>query len=434
MNSRVSYIRPPTSDIGHFIRLGHTAHQQLADWAAGGIFRPQRTVANPVHMESQWDLLSSLRASGTQVVLDTKGAELGSRSCVSGSLQRIPWAKPEGYWGPEDFDSSLSLSRHVELISEFVSEHPVDSVMVPAHYLEPSVAEAWLRQDTEICLALRNSLDRAELSRTQLIYPLVLPYKALEDYGWLSLVATRLRELPISSVWLRISNVGISATPAAIKRTVEALDVLLECNRPIVVDYVGGLAAFALCSVGAASGFAHGILMKENFRSSDLSKERKPNSGGFAPRVYLANAQTYVSSQQFDALMSARGMKSRFACTDPSCCGNKFRLMQEEFRKHFIVQRQSEFESFQATPEHRRASQVVSLLQRAADTSDAATRSKELATQSELVRKFATQATRFRRQIPVIEQLSKRRPMPLFRPPLPPLHNGSSARTDRDAS
>ena len=86
-------LRAPTDPIGHYIRLGDSGHRQLADLHAGGRFSPKRVVADASRLHHQAELVVALRTSGTQIVLDTKAAELSAEGRFSGFAAGAPWSR-----------------------------------------------------------------------------------------------------------------------------------------------------------------------------------------------------------------------------------------------------------------------------------------------------------------------------------------------------
>jgi hypothetical protein len=61
----------PVQPVAHFIRLGETGYHKLANLHAAGRFPATRIVVDASRLKHQKEFVSSLRAKGAEIVLDT---------------------------------------------------------------------------------------------------------------------------------------------------------------------------------------------------------------------------------------------------------------------------------------------------------------------------------------------------------------------------
>ena len=169
----------PISEVGHFLRLGHTGHRKLEDLYASGRFAIDRVVVDAAHIGRQEELLNSLRGSATEIVLDPQVAELSTPGGYLTSASKLPWAHRERPYAVEDFDQNR-ISDLAARIADFAVEHEVDVVMAPTRLLE-GPQDAWLAIDAETCQALRSALDARGARAVGVDYPLLTTYQVLLD-------------------------------------------------------------------------------------------------------------------------------------------------------------------------------------------------------------------------------------------------------------
>jgi uncharacterized membrane protein len=70
--------------VGHLLRLGESGYRKLANLKASGFLPAQHAVVDASKPHHQKEFLADLRASGVEIVLDTKSAELGTLHKCSG--------------------------------------------------------------------------------------------------------------------------------------------------------------------------------------------------------------------------------------------------------------------------------------------------------------------------------------------------------------
>src|SRR5271165_2651809 len=105
MAATVHVLRPQSPPIAGYHRVGHTGHRKLLDLHAAGRLPFRRFVFDASHLREQTDLAKTLKSSGCELVLDPNFAEMATAGRFrSSSIQRLPWANPDGPWEPGDFN------------------------------------------------------------------------------------------------------------------------------------------------------------------------------------------------------------------------------------------------------------------------------------------------------------------------------------------
>ncbi len=404
MNKVVS-LHPGNTATGHYVRLGATAHRKLEDWIVGGSLSIPRAVVDAAHIQQQQDLLATLRKHGTELVLDPKTAELATPGGSTGSARTLPWARPDGFWLPDHFTPRL-MREHAESIADFAVQHGVHAVFAPTHYLEGD-PRVWTRRDRLGCEALRDALNRNGGKEIDIDYPVIIRQQLLDDPAHIRALSYELSQMPIAYVWLRAAGFGSQATAAGLTRYINALDLFAELGRPVILDCLGGLVGLASCSIGAASGLGHGVAEKERFDSGPL---RKPSNGGGGgpPRVYLPDLDLYVSRKQLDQVLEVRGVKPKLVCNDPACCPNGIEDMRLASRRHFLIQRAQQIDSFNRVPVHRRAEHVIREVERTGRLGRTLERLLDSQNLPEIQKKMQKYNARLDRLAPALVELAER--------------------------
>lgn len=184
MTNIINFPHPnaPVQPVGHFIRLGETGYRQLANLHAAGRFPAARVVVDASRIKHQRDLVSSLRAKGAEIVLDTKVAELSALEKFAGYARHAPWsALGEGKpLKPSHFDPKASGDLFGQ-IARFAIEYRVDAVLAPTHFVGDANFKGWFAVDQASCRALRRALDREGGSTIGIDYLLIAPHTMLND-------------------------------------------------------------------------------------------------------------------------------------------------------------------------------------------------------------------------------------------------------------
>ena len=105
MAGEVHYIYGRPTPIGHFVRVGYNGHRHLETLFARGRFAPDRVVIDAARFDTQRELINTLSATGTEIVIDPTVAELSS---VADSK-----APPRAWRGPTRHDHLIMSTSKV---------------------------------------------------------------------------------------------------------------------------------------------------------------------------------------------------------------------------------------------------------------------------------------------------------------------------------
>lgn len=357
MNATIHKLHP-VLPVGHYLRLGHTGHRKLEDLHASGRLAIDRVVADAAHVADQKELLDSLRASATEVVLDARIAELSTPGGYRTSARKLDWAHPDRPYAVDDFDQN-QVSDVAAKIADFAVKHHVDVVMA-THFLE-GPQDRWLAVDAELCQALRLALDERGARSVAIDYPILTSYQVLLDGAARKALASHVADLPFEYLWLRIANFGTDKSAAGIRKYINATRDFHEVGRPIVADGIGGLPALGIVAFGAAGGFCHGVAEKERFYPRDWWKpSRSSGGGGTKKRVYFPGLDTYLNEEQSRTLLATRNAKPLLGCRDTGCCPGGWEDMILNPKTHYLNQTTRRVKDLGRAPDMRRADHFLS--------------------------------------------------------------------------
>ena len=354
--SNVIQLHPDPPKISPFLRVGHAEHRKCEDLLMAGKLPVSRFVFEAANVMRHSSLLQSIQLRGCESVLDPSVAELSAIGRCAGAVSRLPWAAEERPLNPDDF----RVGRNVKIgsqIARFALENRFDTVLSPAHLIEEDVD--WLGIDFDSCKILRDELDRLGGENVVVDYQLIVPYSKLNNERYLDFLIERLQPLPFEYLWVRIAGFGMDANPTAIGNVVKALMKLQRLKRPIICDYLSGLTSLAICSFGAASGFAHGLESKERFHPGYW---KKPSSGsGFLGRektLYFDVLDRRLKLSDARKLLSQPGARNVLACRRQDCCkSTDVMLLRPE--AHGIVQKTNAVAYLSQIPPEMRADRFV---------------------------------------------------------------------------
>lgn len=353
------HVVAPVQPVGHFIRLGESGYNKLANLHAAGRFPATRVVVDASRLAHQKELVSALRAKDAEIVLDTKVAELSALEKFDGYARHTPWsALGEGKpLGPHHFDpkSPSDIFGH---IARFAVQYQVNAVLAPTHFVgDPSFKE-WFAIDRASCLALRRALDREGGSAIAIDYLLVAPHTLLNDDSARSEFLSGLDGLPFDNLWIRASGFGNDARPLTTTRFLAAMLGLHNLGKPIVADYLGGLVGHAALAFGAISGICHGIGEKERFNAQSWHKPVKKSEDvkfGRVSRIFIAGLDRSATIPELELMANARGGRKLVACCDRACCPHGMSDMIADPRQHAAYQSFSMIENLSSVPDLNRA-------------------------------------------------------------------------------
>jgi hypothetical protein len=329
-------VKAPCDPFGHYVRLGDSGHRQLADLHAGGRFSPKRAVVDASRLHHQKELVEALRASGTQIVLDTKAAELTAERRFAGLAAGAPWSK-SGNGRPLTPGHFAQGSREdvIGQIARFAVEHQIHTVLSPGHYLREGTKSRWFAVDRDACIALRAALDRVGGHHISIDYELIMPHVSLNDVDERGHIVETLKDLPFDNLWLRASV------------------------KPIVADYLGGLVGLAAAYFGAISGFAEGVGERERFDAREWHKPPKVHEEdeefGRVTRIAISGFGRSVTVSELKQLHDAKGGRRLVACADRNCCLHGFPDMLANPKRHGLYQRTLQIREIEKIPNLNRA-------------------------------------------------------------------------------
>lgn len=340
-----------TQPIAAFLRVGHRDHRWLEERQAASNLPIRRFVFEAAHIGAQRSLVDQLRAAGCEIVLDTNFAELGSLGRFNGAVSRLPWAIEGRPWQTDDFGGNRTAYVASQM-AEFAVANDVAVVLSPSHLLEED--DEWMALDLALFDALRRALDSAGGSHIALDYHLIATAALLKEEEFRASIKQDLSGIVADNLWLRTSGFDAHSTGTGTRRYIEALRDLHEIKLPFVADMTGGFPALAAASSGAVGGISHGLARKEAFRAADYRRVPTGGGGGGTKRIYLADLDRWVNEEQFLAMTSTRGVRSRLVCTDTACCAQGRDDMIDNPKGHFITQRIRQIEDLSRVPEARR--------------------------------------------------------------------------------
>ena len=357
MAGKVHYIYGQPTPIGHFVRVGYNGHRQLETLFARGRFAPDRVVIDAARFDTQRELINTLSATGTEIVIDPTVAELSSVGRFEGASKGLAWANKTRPLDHGDFQGAEegTVARR---IADFAAARNVDTVLAPTHLLE-GAHDQWVSIDARSPLLLRDALDRAGRSDIAIDYQLIIPYRVLRNSAHRRVLVGVLRSLPFDNLWIRVAGFGADATPFGVRRYISSLSDFHVTQRPIIADCAGGLAALGVAAFGAAAGIAHGVAERERFDAGAWRRQPKDGGGGQNGRLYLPGIDRHLKLADVRAIMDARGARRLLACQDRDCCPRGLVDMLNDPKAHFLTQRRKQLLDLQRMPDLRRTSRFL---------------------------------------------------------------------------
>jgi hypothetical protein len=365
MTARIHYLTGKPEPIGHFIRIGSSGHHQLETLHSCGRLPVNRVVAEAASFGAQSELFGLLRNTGAEITLDTRIAELSEAGNYVPSAQWLASVDKSRPMTPRDFAGD-GCRRIASEVATFVVTKAVDAVLAPSHFVTNALS-TWWPIDRQLCLELRRALNEMGGDSIAIDYSLTTAYGTLREPEQRRAFLAGLGDLPFDNLRLRVSDFGADATPTAVRRYISAVADFHALKRPLVADYVGGLAGLAVAAFGATGAIAHGVSEKERFDARRCLVPRKPGGGGQSGRVYLPALDRYFKIDEARALLDVRGARRLLACEDRDCCPRGADDTFNDPKAHFITQRLAQLRDLSDTPEERRVSRFLDVHLAAAD-------------------------------------------------------------------
>ena len=354
--NNIHQLYPPSNPIGHFVRIGHTGHRVLESLYTASQVSISHAVLDANHVKRQEDLRHTLYDGGTEIILDTKSAELAYEAGLNSSIKELPWADLDRKHWVGDWEGSRGL-RRAEQIAEFAINTGSDAVLSPSHEIE-DVNSVWLGADIQMVRLLRDALDRSAAKHIRIDYHLTLPVSLLRNQNKILSIVDKIADKPVGNLWFRVSGFGMNASVTAIKRFIGLAWKLQNYNMPIIVDNVGGLTGISLAAFGAVGGICHGVAEKENFKISTWRKVKSNYGGGPKRRIYFPQLGLYLQKDKAKTLLKGRGMKSLAVCNDPKCC-HGIDEMIENSKPHALNQSCRQIKKLNDQPELKRVDYLL---------------------------------------------------------------------------
>ena len=353
---------PPTgavrTPIGHAIRTGEVSYKRLENLHAEGRLPARAVIVDASKARFQKEFIRALRATGADVTLDPKVAELSEVGKFSGSARETPWAVDDNTrpLEAEDFEPGANADLFGKF-ARMAAELGVTSVMAPTHLLRSGVDNLWLPIDCQSVGLLRAALDREAGRHVAIDYPLILPHTHLLDERYLPRILTALRGLPVDNLVVRLSGFGADAGPLTVKRTLGAIQELHILGYPILLDYVGGMVGLGALAFGIVSGIAHGIGERDRFDARSWHKPPPPTadrSFGRPIHLPLPGMDKSFRKRDFEAIASTARGRRLIACADKECCPHGLTSMLDNHRSHIARQKFRAIDALYAVPDTRR--------------------------------------------------------------------------------
>jgi len=351
-----SALRTP---IGHIIRTGEGSYRQLEHLYAEGRLPAGAVIVDASKARYQRDFIRSLRDNASDIILDTKAAELSEIGKFRGAAKGAPWAliEEDRPLGAADFEAGSNTDLYGKIARHAV-ELGVTAVMAPAHFLRHGADDPWLTVDRLAVRLLRQTLDREGGAAIAIDYPLIVPHTRLLDAAHRPQLLVAMQGMPIDNLMVRLSGFGADAGPLTIKRTLIALADLHSLGYPVVLDHVGGLVGLSAIAYGAVSGIAHGIGEHDRFDAREWHKppkERDPETPfGRATYIPLPGFDKSFRKADLQAIAAVAGGRRLVACQDRQCCAHGLNSMLANPRAHIAQQKRRAIAALQQVPDARR--------------------------------------------------------------------------------
>jgi len=253
--------RSHTTPLTSIVRVGDF-NQQFAQHVSQGLLPERRAVVDAYNVARQADLLNELKASGFELILDTKAAELACAFKWSGQARKAEWldGEPRQALNVNDFDE-----RAMARIAELAVAGGFHVVLAPSRYVSESSAIKTLEQDHELMVLLRKALDAAGGKRIGIASNFIGRLSLLGHDSISDRLIDLLRTSPANSIWMRLHGLKRDPAPTRVRTTARRLERLKQTNLPLVLDYAAGLEPLTLAALGVASGLAFGALANDQF-------------------------------------------------------------------------------------------------------------------------------------------------------------------------
>lgn len=363
MNSNISQLHP-SQQVGNYTRIGYGYHKKLEELLSSfGGLKLDRVVVDATVIESQIELLSTLRSMGSDLILDTRSSELVHDVYYkkSKTIKKLPWANEERSFILDDFKSKKNNEKYVSEIAVFAIDNKFSSIISPSHSFE-NIKDDWLSIDIDLSRLLRKALDSNGGEDISIEYPLITTASMLNDFKTRNIIIERLVEAEFDNLWLKISGFGgKNASAGGIAKYIKYVDEFKRLDKPIVSDCVGGFIGLSLLAFGITGAIIHGIGQNEDFKLSSWTKEvikketdEEKKSFGRTSYIYFPSLDMSLNKNQVEILLKEKGMKSLLVCQDEKCCSKGMSDMYAYPNEHFLYQRYRQIDDLNMVPQFSR--------------------------------------------------------------------------------
>jgi len=319
------------------------AHRQYEHLLAAGRLPAKHVIVDAFRAGSRKEFIRALRDSGTDVILDSKTAELSEIGRFSGMARRAPWAAATEARPLElrDFHATANIDLFGQ-IARIAVDLGVAAVMSLTHFLRNGAGDVCLAIDLEGVTHLRSALDREGGMSIDIDYPLILPHTRLQDRTDRTRFMEALKGLPFDNLILRLSGFGANAGSLSVKRTFAAVDDLHGLGYPVLLDHIGGPVGLGALAFGVVSGIAHGIGERDRFDARSWHKpprEREEGASFGRPiRIPPFGLDRAFRKRDLETIAAAPGGRRLIACPDRGCCPRGLDSMPQKPRHHIARQ------------------------------------------------------------------------------------------------
>ncbi len=403
--TNVVHLHKPPPRVAHYLRVGYREHVLADRMRAEGRISQLGLVFDACYVSTQTHLIRDLRDDGRELILDTNIAEQSVAGRFSGTVSDAPWARKDSPLEPDDFVAGTNRSV-LEPIARFAVANGFHTVLSSTHYLGGDQF-SWFNLDQSICLAFRTALDRAGGQGIGINYSLILDNAQIKDIDLVRKIVVAIQGLPISALWLRVSGFGVDATGAGIDKMARAVLEFHKLGVPIIMDRLGGLAAYGLASLGVVSGYVNGLKGKDRFQTSGWLKPERGGGGGNEHAVFISGLDRRMKVSEMKALFDASTTaRHAYGCRDPNCC-KSIDVMLNEPEAHHLSEQARTIADLSSVPEGLRADHFLDTY--VAGAWSQADRSRRLKkAPAEFLNTAEKAATRLNRMKDALEQTAER--------------------------
>jgi len=352
------HVRPVPSQLGLYFKVGYNDHIDIGRSLASNPRWLSGIVLDPTLEDRHEEIRIQAAKCRLEIVLDTFAMELATLNGWTKTRSSLAWSGGQRN-DPSDFTPTW-ISQFAGHLAHHVVSRGYTAVLAPTHFLD-GPSSPWIDIDAALTLALRESLDREVGCEISIHYPLATSSGHIANQMARSRLLTKLRSLPIESLWMRIHPFGTTSSgPIALRRYVEVCRDFHQLNVPMVAERTGTVG-LSLLAIGAVGGIESGVTTGESFDFGRLRRPRPRDGHGFrpSPRVYIGPLATFLPRDRARSLFESGRMKARLACNDTECCRRGATDMIARPGHHFLFQRMAEVQTLSQTPHHLRANQFL---------------------------------------------------------------------------